>query len=123
MFKKDNRYVTREVNEEVDIRLQLMIWSMLDKLKDEGNVELDYLQIFKIRKDGNKIVINQSQEVPEYSYTYEIELEDIQIDDEIKLYVIDNLIRGSNIEELLGLAPETIYEDEYNKYLYSEIDC
>ena len=37
--------------------------------------------------------------------------------------VIDDLIRGSNIEELLGLAPENIYEDEYNKYLYSEIDC
>ena len=37
--------------------------------------------------------------------------------------VIDDLIRGNNIEELLGLAPETIYEDEYNKYLYSELDC
>ena len=37
--------------------------------------------------------------------------------------VIDDLIRGSNIEELLGLVPETIYEDEYNKYLCSEIDC
>ena len=37
--------------------------------------------------------------------------------------VIDDLIRGSNIEELLGLVTETIYEDEYNKYLYSEIDC
>ncbi len=37
--------------------------------------------------------------------------------------VIDDLIRGSNIEELIGLAPENIYEDEYNKYLYSEIDC
>ena len=97
MFKKDNRYVTREVNEEVDIRLQLMIWSMLDKLKDEGNVELDYLQIFKIRKDGNKIVINQSQEVPEYSCTYEIELEDIQLDDEITWYVIDNGVEGSII--------------------------
>lgn len=36
--------------------------------------------------------------------------------------VIDDLIRVSNIEELLGLVPETIYEDEYNKYLYSEID-
>ena len=36
--------------------------------------------------------------------------------------VIDDLIRGSNIEELLGLVPETIYEDEYNKYLYSEVD-
>ena len=97
MFKKDNRYVTRGVNEEVDIRLQLMIWSMLDKLKDEGNVELDYLQVFRIRKEGNKIVISQSQEVPEYSCTYEIELEDIQIDDEIKLYVIDNGFEGSII--------------------------
>ena len=37
--------------------------------------------------------------------------------------VIDDLIRGKNIEELLGLVPETIYEDGYNKYLYSEIDC
>ena len=90
MFKKDNRYVTRGVNEEVDIRLQLIMQSLLAQLKNAGNVELDYLQIFKIRKDGNKIVINQGQEVPEYSCTYEIELEDIQIDDEIKLYVIDS---------------------------------
>ena len=37
--------------------------------------------------------------------------------------VIDDLIRVSNIEELLGLVPETVYEDEYNKYLYSEVDC
>lgn len=90
MFKKDNRYVTRGVNEEVDVRLQLIMWSMIDKLKDEESVELDYLQVFKIRKEGNKVVINQSQEVPEYSCTYEIELEDIQIDDEIKVYVIDS---------------------------------
>ncbi|MDB1933018.1 MULTISPECIES: DUF960 family protein [Clostridium] len=91
MFKKNNRYVTRGVNEEIDIRLQLIIWSMIDKLNDEGNVELDYLQVFKLRKEENKIVIKQSQEVPEYSYIYEIELEDIQIDDEIKIYVIDSV--------------------------------
>ena len=90
MFKKDNRYVTRGVNEEVDIRLQLIMWSMIDKLKDEESVELDYLQVFKIRKEGEKIVINQSQEVPEHSFTYEIEIEDIQIGDEIKVYVIDS---------------------------------
>lgn len=89
MFK-NNRYVTRGVNEEIDIRLQMIIWSMIDKLKDKGNVEVDYLQIFKIRKEGNKVVINQSQEVPKYSCTYEIELEDIQLDDEIKVYVIDS---------------------------------
>lgn len=89
MFK-NNRYVTRGVNEEIDIRLQMIIWSMIDKLKDKGNVEVDYLQIFKIRKEGDKVVINQSQEVPKYSCTYEIELEDIQLDDEIKVYVIDS---------------------------------
>ena len=97
MFKKDNRYVTRGLNEEVDIRLQLIMWSMIDKLKNEGNVEVDYLQIFKIRKEGNKVIINQSQEIPKYSCTYEIELEDIQIDDKIKLYVIDNGFEGSII--------------------------
>ena len=90
MFKKDNRYVTRGVNDEVDVRLQLIMWSMIDKLKEEGNVELDYLQVFKIRKKDSKVVINQSQEVPEYSCTYEIEIEDIQIEDEIKVYVIDS---------------------------------
>ena len=89
MFK-NNRYVTRGVNEEVDIRLQLIMWSMIDKLKGEGNVELDYLQIFRIRKEGSKVRINQSQEVPEYSCTSEIELDDIQIDNEIKVYVIDS---------------------------------
>ena len=90
MFKEDNRYVTRGVNEEVDIRLQLIIWSIIDKLKDKGNVELDYLQVFRIRKEGKNIVISQSQEVPEYSCTYEIEPEDVQLDDEIKVYVIDS---------------------------------
>ena len=90
MFKKDNRYVTRGVNDEVDIRLQLIMWSMIDKLKDEESVEVDYLQVFKIRKKDSKVVINQSQEVPEYSCTYEIEIEDVQIDDKIKVYVIDS---------------------------------
>ncbi|MDB2102348.1 DUF960 family protein [Clostridium paraputrificum] len=97
MFNKNIRYVTRDVNEGVDIRLQLIMWSMIDKLKDEGNVELDYLQVFKLRKEGNKIVINQSQEVPECSCTYEMEIEDIQIDDEIKIYVIDNGVEGSTM--------------------------
>lgn len=90
MFKKNNRYVTRGVNEEIDMRLQLIMWSMIDKLKDKGNIEVDYLQVFKIRKEANKIAINQSQEVPKYSCTYEIEIEDIQIDGVIKVYVIDS---------------------------------
>ncbi len=90
MFSRNSRYVTRGVNEEIDIRLQLIMWSMIDKLKDKEKVKLDYIQVFKIRKEGNNVVINQSQEVPEYSCQYEIDLENIQIDDEIKIYVIDS---------------------------------
>ena len=36
MFKKDNRYVTRGVNDEVDIRIQMIIWSMIDNLKGKA---------------------------------------------------------------------------------------
>ncbi|WP_368254698.1 DUF960 family protein [Clostridium paraputrificum] len=91
MFRKNNRYVTRGVNEEVDIRLQLIMWSMINKLKDEGNIEIDYLQVFKLRKEGKKVIIEQSQEVPEHKVSYEIEIEDIEIGNENKIYVIDNV--------------------------------
>lgn len=50
MFNKNSRYISRQVNEEVDIRLQLSIWTLIDILKDKGKVELDYLQIFKLKK-------------------------------------------------------------------------
>ena len=43
MFKKNSRYVTRGINQEVDIRLQVIMQNMVDKLKDEGHIELDYL--------------------------------------------------------------------------------
>lgn len=90
MFNKNNRYITRGINEEVDIRLQLIMWSMIDKLRDEGVVELDYLQIFKIRKQGSKVIIEQSQEVPENKETYSIELEGVELVSEKKIYAIDS---------------------------------
>ena len=38
MFNKNSRYISRQVNEEVDIRLQLSIWTLIDILKDKGKV-------------------------------------------------------------------------------------
>jgi hypothetical protein len=90
MFNKINRYVTRGVNEEVDIRLQLIMWSMIDNLIDKGSVEVDYLQVFKLRKEGASIVVEHSQEEPEYKEVYSLELEDGELDSEIKIYVIDS---------------------------------
>ena len=217
-----------------------MLWQIIDDFKDTKEIELDYLQVFKIRRNKNQLIIEHTQEMPKYkkidveeirsleklissisneelkeeflndwsmsvklakeigdnevddriismfqtmkgngledlSIDYVInwcdkldsngyvmiddysmlykssanlkdiarELLDDMLDDAIhvdslidkdslaeywieqtsKEEVIDDLIRGNNIEEILGLITETIYEDEYDNYLYSEIDC
>jgi transposase len=91
MFKsKNNRYITRGVNKEVDIRLQLLMWSMIDNLNEKGNIEVDYLQVFKLKEGGAFIVIEHYQEVPEYKKVYSLELDDIELNNKMKIYVIDS---------------------------------
>lgn len=130
---------------EVDDR----IISMYQTLKSNGleDLSIDYVINWCNKLDSNGYVM-----IDDYSMLYKSsanlkhiarELLDDMLDDAIhvdslidkdslaeywieqtsKEEVIDDLIRGNNIEELLGLIPETIYEDEYEIYLYSEIDC
>ena len=130
---------------EVDDR----IVSMYQTLKGNGleDLSIDYVINWCDKLDSNGYVM-----IDDYSMLYNSsanlkdiarELLDDMLDDAIhvdslidkdslaeywieqtsKEEVIDDLIRGNNIEELLGLIPETIYEDEYDNYLYSEIDC
>ena len=138
--------IAKEVGEnEVDDR----IISMYQNLKGNGLEELSIGHVINwcneldeqgyVMLDDYSIIYKSSANLKDIA----IELLDDMLDDAIyvdslidkdslveywieqtsKEDVIDDLIRGSNIEELLGLAPETIYEDEYNKYLYSEIEC
>ncbi len=130
---------------EVDDR----IISMYQTMKGNGleDLSIDYVINWCNKLDSNGYVM-----IDDYSMLYKSsanlkdiarELLDDMLDDAIhvdslidkdslaeywieqtsKEEVIDDLIRGNNIEELLGLIPETIYEDEYDNYLYSEIDC
>ena len=138
--------IAKEIGEnEVDDR----IISMYQNLKSNG---LEELSIGHVINWCNELDEQGYIMIDDYSIIYKssanlkdiaIELLDDMLDDAIyvdslidkdslveywieqtsKEDVIDDLIRGNNIEELLGLAPENIYEDEYNKYLYSEIDC
>jgi len=138
--------IAKEIGEnEVDDR----IISMYQNLKGNGLEELSIGHVINwcneldeqgyVMSDDYSIIYKSSANLKDVA----IELLDDMLDDAIhvdalidkdslveywieqtsKEDVIDNLIRGTNIEELLGLVPETIYEDEYNKYLYSEIDC
>ena len=100
-----------------------------NELDEQGYVMLDdYSIIYKSSanlKDVAKELLDELLDDAIYvdSLIDKDSLVEYWIEKTSKEDVIDDLIRGSNIEELLGFAPETIYEDEYNKYLYSEIDC
>ena len=90
MFKEDSRYVTRGINLEIDIRLQLAIWSLIDRLKMQKDIEVDYLQVFKLEKEDNFIKIEHSQEIPEYKSIHMVEMEDMKLDKSSKIFVIDS---------------------------------
>ena len=86
MFNKSNRYMTKGINQTLDISLQIMLWQIIDDFKDTKEIELDYLQVFKIRRNKNELIIEHTQEVPEYK----------------KVYLFNNL--GSLIEEKIAMG-------------------
>ena len=88
----NNRYVTRGVNAEVDIRLQVIMWELIDKLNGSKDIEVDYLQVVNICKKQDKILLEHKQEVPEYQKLYEINnMGDIKLEEKLKLFVIDDV--------------------------------
>lgn len=89
MFGKEKRYITKGINEMVDIRLQIFLWRSIDNLKDKVE-KVDYLQVFEIEKEYGTITINHKQEVPAYNEEYIIELCDIDVVGKIKVFVIDS---------------------------------
>ena len=86
MFDKENRYITRCINEKIDLQLQILLWSLVDDLK----VEKDYLQVFKLSRVGNFKNIEHIQEVPEYKSFIKVNAKDLVFKEEIKIYVIDS---------------------------------
>lgn len=86
MFDKENRYVTRGVNEKIYLQLQILLWSLVDDLK----IENDYLQVFKLSRVWDVINIEHTQEVPDYRACIKVNAKDLGFKEEIKIYVIDS---------------------------------
>lgn len=86
------RYLTKGVNESIPMEVQKFLWGTIDQLVLK-EVDLDYLQIFRIRKDNNMLTIIHNQEEP---VTFRMEYQLLDIDflnltsKEIKIYIIDN---------------------------------
>ena len=67
MFQsKNNRYVTRSVDNTVPIETQFFLWSLIDDQVQNGNT-LDYFQKFELKATAKGQRILHSQEVPQWS--------------------------------------------------------
>ena len=121
-------YQTLKSNGLEDLSIDYVI-NWCNKLDSNGYVMVDdYSMLYKSSanlKDIARELLNDMLDdaIHVDSLIDKDSLAEYWIEQTSKEEVIDDLIRGNNIEELLGLIPETIYEDEYEKYLYSEVDC
>ena len=82
MFQ-NKRFLTRGVQAEIPIELQLFLWNCIDQLPQER----DYFQVFKLDVANGKQHIHHISEQPEYSQDYMI---DIANPVNQKVYVIDD---------------------------------
>ncbi|MCT4509510.1 MAG: DUF960 domain-containing protein [Tepidibacter sp.] len=77
MFEGE-KYITRGVQSKISLELQIIMFQMIEDLKREG-IEIDYLQVFRLKKiTKNKEVIQvieHTQEVPEYNRKIEVRIE------------------------------------------------
>ena len=86
MFKKENRYMTRKIVEEIPLEINILLWNLIDELQ----IRKDYLQIFELNPIGKGIVeIVHKQEITEYESSIYIYNEEIK--ENKKIYAIDSV--------------------------------
>lgn len=85
------RYMTRGIQEEVDLGLQFILWQLIDDCKAKG-LKLDYLQVFELSAElvsGQLVqVIHHRQEEPLYRRTHRFAT--IEQPQETTIWVIDD---------------------------------
>lgn len=82
MFK-NSRYLTKGVQENISLELQIFIWDCIDNLSEPK----DYLQVFNLSVVDSLQRIIHSTEEPEYKKEYLIPSDNPIAD---KVYVIDD---------------------------------
>ena len=99
MFDNGNRYISRGINDEIPIDVQIFMWQLIEELKDTIG-DADCLQVFTIStvdESENTIRISHSQEVPEDKKIWIFEASEPC--NEEKIFVIDD---GSHSTMLLA---------------------
>ena len=82
MFNSD-KYLTRGVQSEIPIELQIFMWRCIDSMPELK----DYLQVFRLSSSDGKQKIIHEQEQPEYKKEYMLNTAQAVT---AKVYVIDD---------------------------------
>ena len=82
MFK-NSRYLTKGVQENISLELQIFMWNCIDNLSEPK----DYLQVFNLNVVGALQRITHTSENPEYKMEYLIPSEKSIAE---KIYIIDD---------------------------------
>ena len=86
MFESNKpRYLTRGVDAEIPLNIQVFLWSCIDNMPEEK----DYLQAFNLLNVNGLQVIRHTAEQPEFEMTYV--LAEVENPVTAKIYVIDSV--------------------------------
>lgn len=67
MFEKNKpRYLTRGVDAEIPLDIQVFMWNAVDEMTEPK----DYLQVFRLTEQNGLQVIHHTSEQPKYEMTY-----------------------------------------------------
>ena len=85
MFDKEkDRYLTRGVDSEIPLELQIFMWQAIDGLPEDR----DYLQVFNLTVEEGLQVIKHTSEQPKYMMFYVLTCCEEAVT--AKVYVIDD---------------------------------
>ena len=72
MFEKSKgRYLTRGVDAEIPIALQVMMWQSVNQMSEPK----DYLQVFRLNEKNGLQIVHHTSEQPQFEMTYIVEAE------------------------------------------------
>lgn len=74
-MKKIERYMTRGIQANVPLEIQLFLWEFQTEIR-KNNKEIDYLQIYDLTIEEEQQKIKHTSEEPEYEKEYAIQVEE-----------------------------------------------
>ena len=85
MFESNKpRYLTRGVDLEIPLEIQLFLWTAIDKMPEPK----DYLQVFNLTVENGLQIVKHSSEQPKFDMTYVLPTAEQTVTQ--KIYVIDD---------------------------------